>query len=187
MEIKIKQPEVIEAVKAYIKGLISIHPHSDINVDFTYTRGADGLVACIDIVPASAKVEQEPVVVDEAPAETVDEPIPPQAVQRTTQRKVQLAESKPVVTEEEKVKDDPSMETKSVAEQPGGFPNPYGDGSETDPADENAAGRELDPVEQDSGPEVQDTAAETEPEEQKEPEATPARKSLFGGLKQVKN
>lgn len=52
MKITIVQREIEEAVRSYIHSQIAVKEGMEITMDFTATRGEDGLTAAIDISPA---------------------------------------------------------------------------------------------------------------------------------------
>jgi len=58
MKIQIVQREIEEAIRAYIHSQINVKEGMEITMEFTSTRGDDGLVAAIDISPAK---QPEPV------------------------------------------------------------------------------------------------------------------------------
>lgn len=57
MKITIVQREIEDAIRAYIHSQITVNEGMEITMDFTATRGDDGLIAAIDISPAK---EPEP-------------------------------------------------------------------------------------------------------------------------------
>lgn len=66
MKITITQPEIHQAIEAFIRGQISINDGMKVEINLRATRGEDGATAEIDIVPDVP----EPVV-EEAPKATV--------------------------------------------------------------------------------------------------------------------
>lgn len=157
MKIELVQTEIEQALRNHINGLINIKEGTQINIDLSAGRGADGFKASIDIVAVSTGstvgqcAQEAPVVVDEpvkAEPTPVAEPVKP--VKKAAAAK--KTEPKTVVQEPAEQK----VETTQTE-----------DGAATGAA-------------QNAGEDTDDTAEATPAAEASE--AKPARKSLFGGL-----
>lgn len=68
MKITITQHEIEEAVRKHIHDLVAIKDGNEITMEFSATRGADGLTAFIDISPSA--VEKIAAPVEQTPAPT---------------------------------------------------------------------------------------------------------------------
>jgi hypothetical protein len=70
MKITIVQLEIEEAIRQYVQSRIQVQDGMEITMDFTSTRGDDGLIAAIDISPAKAPAKGAKGTVTRAPATT---------------------------------------------------------------------------------------------------------------------
>lgn len=158
MKITITQPEIHQAIEAFIRGQISINDGMKVEINLRATRGEDGATAEIDIVPDVP----EPVV-EEAPKATVTRK--PRAPKLDIATKVEEAKAEPALQPEPEPEPEPEPGiTEELPEDP--EPN-----SEAALAAEAAATEPvIEPV---------------EPEAPAEP--APVRQSLFGGLKKPVN
>ena len=101
MKLAIVQVEIEEAIRAYVKTQINVRDDHEITMEFTATRGDDGLTAAINISPRAPEPEPEvrrgpgrppkaqttpvpvPRAVKEAPAATVRETVAATPVEET--------------------------------------------------------------------------------------------------------
>lgn len=165
MQIQLVQTEIEQALRNYINGLINIKEGTQINIDLSAGRGADGFKATIDIVAladqAQTAVKAETKPADEKPVTKAD----PKTEKRTAQQEAQVAaqtqasaDVKPETKPE--VKPETQTETGAVA------------GSATVAGDDTVVEepQQAEPVQAEAG-EAQTEGGEKAP-----------RKSLFGGL-----
>ena len=59
MKLAIVQVEIEEAIRAYVKTQINVRDDHEITMEFTATRGDDGLTAAINISPRAPEPEPE--------------------------------------------------------------------------------------------------------------------------------
>lgn len=172
MEIKIKQAEIELAVKRYVLSLLTVKDDTDIKVEFSATRGPDGLTAMVDVIPAAAGAVINSPEQKAEKAETVDEPVPEQAAQTTTQRKprITLADKAAAKATEQPVEEPDTKPATDIQE-------------EEQKAPEQAAGGFKGFEKEADQEEVEEVADEPvqEEEQEKRPEQ-PVRKSLFVNL-----
>lgn len=96
MKLQLVQREIEEGVRAYLRTIISVNDGMVIDMDFSATRGADGLIANIDIHPEGSESSLPP---QEAPTPApAATPAKPAAAPRAAAPRPVLA-PKPVVVE----------------------------------------------------------------------------------------
>lgn len=165
MQIQLVQTEIEQALRNYINGLINIKEGTQINIDLSAGRGADGFKATIDIVAladqAQTAVKAETKPADEKPVTKAEPKVEKQAAKaeaKTAEQTQASADVKPETKPE--VKPETQTETGAVA------------GSATVAGDDVATTEQpaVEPVQAEEG-EAQTEGAEKAP-----------RKSLFGGL-----
>lgn len=175
MKITITQPEIHQAIEAFIRGQISINEGMKVEINLRATRGEDGATAEIDIVPDQPEPAPEPVKATRAPRQpkaTTD------ATSPTTAPNVGKT-SKPLEVAEDTAGKANANVARSINDAP-----------TADVAEEAAiidANAPVDEPEPNSEEALAAEAAATEPEERAQDEAAPARTSLFGGLKKPVN
>lgn len=104
MKITIVQSEIEEAVRQYILTQIAVKPGHSITMDFSATRGSDGLTAFIDISASDEATAPAPVLaqqVDVAPAPSNEQATAPVRQQRVTRTQVQKTQLPVAETEVE--------------------------------------------------------------------------------------
>ena len=74
MKITIGQSEIESAVKTYILSIMTLAEGANIDVDFSVTRGPDGLTANINVLPpeVAEKAKEEQVVLTSEPEKTTE-------------------------------------------------------------------------------------------------------------------
>lgn len=198
MKLSLSQSEIEHAVRVYMGTLLNVAPGVTFNIDFAATRGPEGFTANIDMVSPEPK------------AETVDEPIPAQAVNRakpkstptltkaaekpadepeekvatTAQAKVEEkqadASSAASVDVKEPVQEKEAVQTGEQAQAAGGFP-----GFAAEPDANLAADKDADqPAADAAGSDELEPAGESQAAEQKAAEP-PKKPSLFANLRQA--
>ncbi|AWN06214.1 hypothetical protein [Erwinia phage phiEaP8] len=174
MQIQLVQTEIEAALRAYVNNLINIKEGTQINIDLSAGRGADGFKATIDLVLATAGANVAP-----------STPANPAAVQEDKQKPEPKEEKKAAKADVQK-----AAQTQSTADakpetqtNTGAVTGSATVAGEKEPAPEVA---QQETVEQP----VQEETAKAEPAQeeaaQQEGEAQP-RRSLFGGLSKPTN
>lgn len=90
MKITITEVEIREAVRQHILGIIQLKPGATVDIDFTSTRGADGIVATIEIVNPTTVTTDLPWAPDKS---TMQEPA--QAIAQDKPQVATIGETKP--------------------------------------------------------------------------------------------
>ena len=183
MEIKLKQSEIEDAVRAYLNGIFALASGSTFGIDFQATRGPEGFIANIVI----GNKDSAPATKEEK-AELVDEPVPAQTTEAKPQAQAAQAKTKRLVLDnkpkDEPVVADPVPETKvpepetpdmNDADKP---PFNEGEGEATT----QTAGFKGFEKEADANAEAAEPEVESEPKTEQ-----PVRRSLFGGLGKPSN
>lgn len=188
MKITIGQSEIESAVKTYILSLMTLAEGASIDVDFSATRGPDGLTANINVTPAD-KVKETPMVLTREPEPVVETApqIPEKAMRKprtltVEQKPAETVSAAPV----EKVATTAQAEvTEAVVEEQAAS----GDDSQIDATTNGFPGFENES--QDSGGETPAGIVEKQQTASDDNNATTAepttRKSLFGGLGRPSN
>jgi hypothetical protein len=193
MEIKLKQSEIEDAVRAYLNGIFALASGSTFGIDFQATRGPEGFIANIVIGEKNAAPAPK-----EEKAELVDEPVPAQTTEAKPQAQATQPKAKRLVLDnkpkDEPVVTDPVPETKDPEPE-----TPVVNEADKPPFNEGEGEGEV--VAQTTGfkgfekdvdaSSAADANAEATAEAAAETAATtveqPVRKSLFGGLGKPSN
>ena len=194
MKITIGQSEIEAAVKTYILSIMTLAEGANIDVDFSATRGPDGLTANINVLPpeVAEKAKEEQVVLTREPEKATGSAA---EASKTTTRKPrtltveQKAPEPAAAAQEEEVATTAQAQAKeATSEQQGAS----ADGDEQAVAVGGAGFPGFENENQDTGGEtgvgVTKQQAETVPNENGSTTAEPStRKSLFGGLGRPSN
>ena len=194
MKITIGQSEIEAAVKTYILSIMTLAEGANIDVDFSATRGPDGLTANINVLPpeVAEKAKEEQVVLTREPEKATGSAA---EASKTTTRKPrtltveQKASENAAAAQEEEVATTAQAQTKeATSEQQGAS----ADGDEQAVAVGGAGFPGFENENQDTGGEtgvgVTKQQAETVSNETGAATAEPStRKSLFGGLGRPSN
>lgn len=114
MKITIVQREIEDAIRAYIHSQITVNEGMEITMDFTATRGDDGLIAAIDISPAkepepAPKATRAPraasVVAAPAPRVVQEQPTHAEPVEAEEETQAEQSVSSAPVSEDESLVD----------------------------------------------------------------------------------
>lgn len=194
MKITIGQSEIESAVKTYILSIMTLAEGANIDVDFSATRGPDGLTANINVLPpeVAEKAKEEQVVLTREPEKATGSAA---EASKTTTRKPrtltveQKATESAAAAQEEEVATTAQAQTKeATSEQQGASADTTANvGGPGFPGFENE--------DQDTGGETgvgvteqQAVKVETVSDEASATTAEPStRKSLFGGLGRPSN
>jgi len=166
MQIQLVQTEIEQALRNYINGLINIKEGTQINIDLSAGRGADGFKATIDIVAladqaqTAVKAETKPAEKEKAKSEPVEEKQASKAAETKAAQTQASAESKP------------EAQTQTGAAT--GSATVAGEETATETAQTATADVTADVA--------QTEAAATETQSGEGEQAAQPRKSLFGGL-----
>lgn len=198
MKITIGQSEIESAVKTYILSIMTLAEGANIDVDFSATRGPDGLTANINVLPPQvaekAKEEQvvltrEPEKATESAAETIAQ-VPEKGLRKPRTLTVeQKAPETAAVTQVEEVATTAQAQAKEATSEQQAV---SGDGDEQAVAVGGAGFPGFENENQDTGGEtgvgVTKQQAETVSNKTGATTAEPStRKSLFGGLSRPSN
>lgn len=198
MKITIGQSEIESAVKTYILSIMTLAEGANIDVDFSATRGPDGLTANINVLPPQvaekAKEEQvvltrEPEKATESAAETIAQ-VPEKGLRKPRTLTVeQKAPETAAVTQVEEVATTAQAQAKEATSEQQAV---SGDGDEQAVAVGGAGFPGFENENQDTGGEtgvgVTKQQAETVSNKTGATTAEPStRKSLFGGLGRPSN
>ena len=193
MKITIGQSEIESAVKTYILSIMTLAEGANIDVDFSATRGPDGLTANINVLPpeVAEKAKEEQVVLTREPekatgsaAETVAQ-VPEKGLRKPRTLTVEQKAPEPTATvQEEEVATTAQAQAKeATSEQQGAS----ADGDEQAVAVGGVGFPGFENESQDTGPGVSEQA-ETVANDTGATTAEPStRKSLFGGLGRPSN
>ena len=194
MKITIGQSEIEAAVKTYILSIMTLAEGANIDVDFSATRGPDGLTANINVLPPEVveKAKEEQVVLTreaEKPAGSAAEAVKPTTRKPKTltveQKTSETASAEPVVevaTTAQPVVEEAASEQQAAS----------GDDSQVDATTNGFPGFENENQDAggDTGPGISEQAekVETVSDGTNTTSAEPStRKSLFGGLGRPSN
>ena len=194
MKITIGQSEIESAVKTYILSIMTLAEGANIDVDFSATRGPDGLTANINVLPpeVAEKAKEEQVVLTREPEKATGSAA---EASKTTTRKPrtltveQKAPENAAAAQEEEVATTAQAQAKeATSEQQGAS----ADGGEQAVAVGGAGFPGFENENQDTGGEtgvgVTKQQAETVANDTGATTAEPStRKSLFGGLGRPSN
>ena len=194
MKITIGQSEIESAVKTYILSIMTLAEGANIDVDFSATRGPDGLTANINVLPpeVAEKAKEEQVVLTREPEKATGSAA---EASKTTTRKPrtltveQKAPENAAAAQEEEVATTAQAQAKeATSEQQGAS----ADGDEQAVAVGGAGFPGFENENQDTGGEtgvgVTKQQAETVANDTGATTAEPStRKSLFGGLGRPSN
>lgn len=194
MKITIGQSEIEAAVKTYILSIMTLAEGANIDVDFSATRGPDGLTANINVLPpeVAEKAKEEQVVLTREPEKATGSAA---EASKTTTRKPrtltveQKAPEPATAAQEEEVATTAQAQAKeATSEQQGAS----ADGDEQAVAVGGAGFPGFENENQDTGGKtdvgVTEQQAETVANEAGATTAEPStRKSLFGGLGRPSN
>lgn len=200
MKITIGQSEIEAAVKTYILSIMTLAEGANIDVDFSATRGPDGLTANINVLPpeVAEKAKEEQVVLTREPEKatgsaaeasktatrkprtlTVEQkaPEPTAAAQEEEVATTAQAQSKEATSEQQAASADGDEQAVSGK----GFPGFESEDGDSDGAASTDSG---DQEEQSAVADVTKTASDEAGATTAEPST---RKSLFGGLGRPSN
>ena len=194
MKITIGQSEIESAVKTYILSIMTLAEGANIDVDFSATRGPDGLTANINVLPpeVAEKAKEEQVVLTREPEKATGSAA---EASKTTTRKPrtltveQKATENAAAAQEEEVATTAQAQAKDAASEQQGA---SADGDEQAVAVGGAGFPGFENENQDTGGKtdvgVTKQQAETVSNETGSTTAEPStRKSLFGGLGRPSN
>lgn len=194
MKITIGQSEIESAVKTYILSIMTLAEGANIDVDFSATRGPDGLTANINVLPpeVAEKAKEEQVVLTREPEKATGSAA---EASKTTTRKPrtltigQKAPEYAAAAQEEEVATTAQAQAKEATSEQQGAP---ADGNEQAVAVGGAGFPGFENENQDTGGEtgvgVTKQQVETVSNETGATTAEPStRKSLFGGLGRPSN
>ena len=189
MKITIGQSEIESAVKTYILSIMTLAEGANIDVDFSATRGPDGLTANINVLPpeVAEKAKEEQVVLTREPEKATGSAAEASKTATRKPRTLTVEQKAPEPTaaaQEEEVATTAQAQTKeATSEQQGAS----ADGDEQAVAVGGAGFPGFENESQDTGPGVSEQA-ETVANDTGATTAEPStRKSLFGGLGRPSN
>ena len=200
MKITIGQSEIESAVKTYILSIMTLAEGANIDVDFSATRGPDGLTANINVLPpeVAEKAKEEQVVLTREPEKATGSAA--EASKTTTRKPRTLTieqkapENATAVQEEEVATTAQAQAKEATSEQQGASADGDGQavGGKGFPGFESEDGDSDGAASTDSGDqEEQSAVADVTKAASNEAGATTAepstRKSLFGGLGRPSN
>ena len=194
MKITIGQSEIEAAVKTYILSIMTLAEGANIDVDFSATRGPDGLTANINVLPpeVAEKAKEEQVVLTREPEKATGSAAEASKTATRKPRTLTVEQKAPEPTaaaQEEEVATTAQAQTKeATSEQQGAS----ADGDEQAVAVGGAGFPGFENENQDTGGEtgvgVTKQQAETVANDTGATTAEPStRKSLFGGLGRPSN
>ena len=194
MKITIGQSEIESAVKTYILSIMTLAEGANIDVDFSATRGPDGLTANINVLPpeVAEKAKEEQVVLTREPEKATGSAA---EASKTTTRKPrtltveQKAPENAAAAQEEEVATTAQAQAKDAASEQQGA---SADGDEQAVAVGGAGFPGFENENQDTGGKtdvgITEQQAKTVSNEAGATTAEPStRKSLFGGLGRPSN
>lgn len=170
MQIQLVQTEIEQALRNYINGLINIKEGTQINIDLSAGRGADGFKATIDIVAladqaqTAVKAETKPAEKEKAKSEPVEEKQASKAADTKAAQTQASADAKP--------------ETQTNTGAATGSATDAGNAEAAQPETAATETAKAEPVQAEAASEAQATDGE---------QAAQPRKSLFGGLTKPTN
>ena len=194
MKITIGQSEIEAAVKTYILSIMTLAEGANIDVDFSATRGPDGLTANINVLPpeVAEKAKEEQVVLTREPEKATGSAA---EASKTTTRKPrtltveQKAPENATAAQEEEVATTAQAQAQETASEQQAA---SGDDSQVDATTNGFPGFENENQDAggDTGPGISEKAekVETVSDGTNTTSAEPStRKSLFGGLGRPSN
>jgi len=167
MQIQLVQNEIEQALRRYVADLINIKEGTQINIDLSAGRGADGFKATIDLVLATAGASVAPQQPQTKPADKEKAKSEPAEEKQTSK----AAETKAAQTQA-------SAESKPEAQTQTGAAT----GSATVAGEETATETAQTATADATADVAQTEAAATEAQSGEGEQAAQPRKSLFGGL-----
>lgn len=194
MKITIGQSEIESAVKTYILSIMTLAEGANIDVDFSATRGPDGLTANINVLPpeVAEKAKEEQVVLTREPEKATGSAAEASKTATRKPRTLTVEQKAPenaAVAQKEEVATTAQAQAKDATSEQRGA---SADGDEQAVAVGGAGFPGFENENQDTGGEtgvgVTEQQAETVSNETGATTAEPStRKSLFGGLGRPSN